>query len=140
MRTIDAYIEDAMRHEGAQEKANAVYLALLRTTFFVPVNKQTRTLQANDEPFSPLFAKANDKFIMCAFEALEDLQAWAGEQADEMDYVELIGRDIVKGVGAQVLLAINPHLKASKIFSSEELNYLKKVVAKLMPPNKLEEV
>ena len=70
MTELDQLISTAYASEGKQEDVNKVYLTLLRSPLYVPVEKiqvqmDTQTDLESDqlaEPFKPLFAKIEDKF------------------------------------------------------------------------------
>lgn len=129
MTELDQVISAAFASEGKQEDVNKVYLTLLRTMLFLPVSKEQ---DPNDEePFRPLFAQVDDKYFMLAFDTLERLQVWAGDQVDDLGYVEITGADIISGVSEQVYLCINYGTDFYKEFSPDEVKRLKMIVAKI---------
>lgn len=129
MTELDQLIATAYSEEGKTEAANKVYSALLRTTLYLPVSKE----QSNnpEEPFVPLFAEFDGKVFMMIFDTIERLQIWAGEHIDDMDYVALLGRDIVRGVGEDVILCLNFGTDYYKEFAADEITRLKITVNKL---------
>jgi hypothetical protein len=131
MSQLDDLIAKAYASEGKQEDVNKVYLALLQTMLFVPVEKTELELTDLDEPFRPLFAKFEDKYFMLAFDSEERLSTWAGEEAGSMGYVEISGRDVIAGMGEEVFLGLNVGSDFYKQFSSDEVKQLKKIVARI---------
>ncbi len=127
MSELDQLISRAISSEGKQEDVNKVYLALLRTLLFVPVKKNT----AKAEEFEPLFANINGNYFMPAFDSLEKLTAWAGDQFDQMEYVELSGKDTVAGINENVFLCLNIGSEFYKEFSPDEVKRLKMIVGRI---------
>jgi len=131
MTELDQLIEAAFKSEGKQEEVNKVYLSLLKTTLFVPVKKIAKDEQPDEEPFHPLFAKMDDQFFMVVFDSLERLMTWAGDHYSTMDYVELMGREVVAGINENVYLCLNLETPFYKEFSPDEVKRLKTVVARI---------
>jgi hypothetical protein len=130
---LDELIAKAYTSAGAQDDVNKVYLALLQEVLFVPVEKAVLgSARDPEEPFKPLFAKVNDNFYMLAFDRLERLEVWAGEQMDSMDYVEIQGRDVIAGLGEQAFLGLNVGCEFYKEFTADEVKRLKTVVARIV--------
>lgn len=132
MTELDKLIATAFASQGKQEDVNKVYLALLRTTVFVPVEKRIENVTAEDEePFRPLFANIDQKIFMIAFDTLERLTTWAGSELTQIDYVELLGKDLIAGIGEQVFLSFNVGTEFYKEFSPEEVQRLKMIVSRI---------
>lgn len=133
MTELDQVIAAAHTSQGKQEDVNKVYLVLLRTSFFVPVKKTDPGLNHIDEqePFSPLFAKIDGNYFLLAFDTLERLNTWAGEHQDEIDYVEMLGQELVAGINEEVFLCINIGTEFYKEFSPDEVKRLKMVVSRI---------
>ena len=131
MTELDELIAKAFASDGKQDDANKLYLALIRTLLFMPVEKISAPIAPEGEPFKPLFAHLDGNYFLLAFDAVERLQLWAGEQMDLIDYVEISGRDLIAGLGEQVYLVLNLGEKFSKEFSPDEIKRLKTVVARI---------
>ncbi len=129
MSELDSLIAVAYASEGKQEDVNKVYLTLLRTQLVIPVKKEP-SFDAQ-EPFSPLFAKMDDKFFLIAFDSLERLSAWAGDEFDNIGYVDLLGRDFLAGMSEQVYFCLNLGTDYYKEFSPDEVKRLKMVVSRV---------
>lgn len=136
MTTLDKTISDAFLSEGQQAAVNKVYLTLLKTTLFLPVKQDTQqNAEQNknlDEPFTPLFAKIDEKYFLMAFDQLQRLEAWAGEHRDQMGYVELSGKYLIQGINEEkVYLGLNTGTECYKEFSPDEIKRLKTVAARI---------
>lgn len=129
MTELDKAISAAYASQGKQEDVNKVYLELLRSVLFLPVNKEKSP--DDEEPFRPLFAKIEENYFMLVFDTLERLTQWAGDQMNQINYVEISGRDLIAGVNENVFLVLSPGLEFSKEFSPDEVKQLKKIVARI---------
>jgi hypothetical protein len=131
MTELDQFITNAYNSEGKSEDVNKFYLALLKTPLFLPVKRRSLSEMPEEEAFSPLFAKIDDQFFMSAFDSLDRLKAWAGDHFQEIDYVELLGREIISGINENVYLCLNVGTSCYKEFSPDEVKHLKKIVARI---------
>lgn len=129
MTELDNLIAKAYASEGKQEDVNKVYLALLRTPLIIPVKKEESVNE--EEPFAPLFAKLDDKYFLIAFDSVERLRVWAGDQFEHIAYVELLGKDFLAGMSEQVYFCLNLGADYYKEFSPDEVKRLKMVVARI---------
>ncbi len=73
----------------SKKDINQVYLLLLKSILFIPTRKDYEPTE--EEPFIPLFAKVDDHFFLMAFDTEERLAVWAGDRANEINYVEISG-------------------------------------------------
>lgn len=131
MTELDRTIAAAYASQGKQEDVNKVYLAMLRASFFLPVQKNKTPQSEQDESFHPLFAIVDERYFMPVFDTLERLTAWAHDQIDQMSYVEISGRDLIAGINENVFLVLNIGTEFHKEFSPEEVFHLKKIVSKI---------
>jgi hypothetical protein len=134
MTELDQVIAAAFASEGKQEDVNKVYLALLRAVLFLPVQKiDPQAIQADidADPFKPLFAKIDDNYFILAFDTVDRLTAWAGDQMDHINYVEISGHDVVKGINDQVFLCLNYGTDFYKEFTPDEVKRLKTIVSRI---------
>ena len=138
MTELDQLIAAAYASEGKQDDVNKVYLTLLRSSLFVPVEKAAENAPVVDpvadneeEPFKPLFAKIDDNYFLLAFDSVERLVAWAGDEASQVDYVELTGRDVIAGINEQVFFCLNVGTPFYKEFSPEEVMRMKSIVSRI---------
>jgi len=129
MTELDHLIAAAFASEGKQEDVNKVYLTLLRSRLVAPVKKEPA--QDEEEPFTPLFAKIEEKYFLLAFDTVERLSNWAGDHLGEISYVELLGRDFIAGMSDQVYFCLNLGTDYYKEFSPDEVKRLKMVIARI---------
>jgi hypothetical protein len=129
MTDLDQVIAAAFTSNGNKEEVNKVYLTLLRGLLYLPVSKD-QPIDA-EEPFAPLFIKADDHYFISVFDTLDRLTNWAGDQIDQMSYVEISGKDIISGLNDKVYLSLNVGEKYYKEFSPAEIVQLKKIVARI---------
>lgn len=125
---LDTLIEAAFNSEGATAEVNKVYLGLLKTELWLPVELHSA---ASAEPYTPLFSIEDDIIFMAAFDDIGKFQAWADTAFSDIDYVTIKGRDLIAGMGDRVFLALNPGCKYYKEFSPEEIQRLKTIVNKI---------
>jgi hypothetical protein len=130
MTELDEAVQAAFTSSGGRSEVNKVYLALVRTLLFVPVEKNP-VIISEDEPFRPLFANVNGNYFMLVFDSQDKLANWAGEHYADMNYVEISGRDVIAGVGDQVFLGLNLGTDFYKEFSPDEVKRVKTIVARI---------
>jgi hypothetical protein len=132
MTELDQFIAAAFASEGKQEDVNKVYLAMLRTPLFIPVEKMEEGAPVNeDEPFKPLFAKIEEQYFMLAFDTADRLTAWAGDEMGQIDFVQLVGKDLISGINDQVYLCLNQGTEFYKELSPDEVKRLKTIVSRI---------
>lgn len=133
MTELDQLISTAFNSEGKQEDVNKVYLTLLRTPLFMPVKKTDPTMNhvEEQEPFLPLFAKINDNYFLLVFDTYDRLTTWAGEEIHNIDYVEILGNEVIAGINEGVHLCLNIGTQFYKEFSPEEVKRLKTIVSRI---------
>lgn len=129
MTDLDKAISAAFASKGKQDDVNKVYLLLLRSLLFIPVSKEKKP--NNEELFSPLFTKIENRYYMLAFDTLERLTSWAGEHMAEMGYVELSGHDLIKGINDQACFSLNVGTPYYKEFLPDEIKRLKTIVSRI---------
>lgn len=129
MTHLDQTIAAAYASDGSPEQANKVYLTLLQTILYIPVQKDTPANQ--EEAFIPLYAAIDEKIFLLGFDTIERLTHWAGDQLDKMSYVELSGHDLMTGISEQAYFALNPGESFHKEFSPDEIKHLKKIIMKI---------
>ena len=128
MNELDVVIEAAYANEGEQDKVNKVYVTLFRTMLYMPVYTQ----ENQDEPFTPLYMRDEEKYFIPVFDSLERLQAWAANEYKNLDYAEILGADVIRCVGKEVVyVCLNAGIDFYKEFSPEEIVHLKKMIAKI---------
>lgn len=132
MTELDQIIQKAYENNGQQAEVNKVYTTFLRSSLWMPIEKiQDDAPVHPDEPFRPLFLQHEQHHFMMAFDQLERLQSWAGEQIEQMGFVILTGRDLIRSVGQDVYVCLNYGSPYYKEFAPDEVARLKTIVAKI---------
>jgi len=126
---LDQVIAEAYAHDGSIEAANRVWMTLLRTTLYLPVEPSPP--EDPEEAFRPLTAVVGEHVFLVAFDAPARIEDWAANHTDKIAHVTLTGRDLIAGMGETVFLALNPGMTFYKEFSPDEVKHLKKIVARL---------
>lgn len=129
MTELDQAIDVAFKSRGVMADVNKVYLTLLRSSLFMPVKKEKPL--GDEEPFAPLFTVIDEQHFMLIFDQQEKLEAWAGPHFAEMDFVELSGHDVIRGINEGVFLCVNLGTPFYKEFSPDEVKRLKMIVARI---------
>lgn len=106
------------------QNINKVHLEFLKANFILPIEKgsanEPRVLFLNqgEHRFLPLFSE----------QAL--LDNWAEEIKEQIDLLHLTGVNLLKGLGNDVFVCLNPGDEYYKEFHPQELTKLKTIVAK----------
>lgn len=128
MSELDTVIASAYDNEGEQEKVNKVYVTFFRTLLYMPVY----TRDDQDEPFSPLYLQEEQQYFIPVFDSLERLQAWAANEYEDLEYAEILGADVIRCVGEEmVYVCLNAATDYYKEFSPDEIRHLKKMLVKI---------
>lgn len=128
MSELDQLVEEAIASEGEQADSNKFYTVFFRSILFMPAYKQ----DDEDEPFRPLFFQDDEKYFMSVFDSLDRLSTWGADEYQDVEYVEIDGRDLIRCIGdEQVYLCLNPGTDFYKEFSPEEIQRLKLMLIKI---------
>ena len=128
MSELDQVISKAYENEGEQEFSNKVYATFFRSELFMPIYSQDN----KEEPFVPLTLEEEGNYFIPIFDSLLRLEEWIGEEYPDLEYAEIMGNDVIRGIGVEkVYLSLNPGTEFYKEFSPEELVRLKMMLAKI---------
>ena len=128
MSELDQVITAAYDSGGAQDKVNKVYVTLFRKILYIPVHKNNN----KDDTFMPLYMQMNKNYFMLVFDSLTRLQTWAANESKNVDYAEMLGADVLRYIGDDIVyLCLNVGTNFYKEFSPEEIAYLKKMLGKI---------
>lgn len=132
MTELDQLIQAVYQSGGGLADVNKFYATLLRSRLYMPIEPDTENNTKDpDEPYSPLFIQYESQFFTLAFDTLARLQEWAGDLVNDIGYVDILGRELIRNLGEQVYLVLNFGSPSYKEFSPEEIKHLKSIVAKL---------
>lgn len=120
-------ILDAIASDGEQTQATQAYFAFLKSELHLPIEKSE---DADAEP-RVLFLEQDQHVFLPIFSNLEYLAQWAGDQINQIDQFTLTGVELLKGLGDNVTLALNPGFDSYKEFNPDEIAKLKTMVLKI---------
>jgi len=124
---LEQAILDTMDAEGDQKLASHAYFTFLKSQLHLPVE------QSDQEDAEPrvLFLEQNEAIFLPVFSQIDYLTQWAGEEIEKIDRFTLSGVELLKGLGENVTIALNPGFPSYKEFNPEEVNKLKTMVMKI---------
>jgi hypothetical protein len=126
MNALENAVQRAILSEGATIDANKAYLEFLKANFMIPIEKNLR----DGEPVV-LYLNENAETFLPVFTNETHLNQWADEIRDEIQILKLSGVDLLKGIGENVSVSLNPGSSLHKTFNPMELKRLKSMVLKL---------
>lgn len=126
MNALENAIKNAIQSSGEQLNANKAYLEFMKANFIIPIEN---TL-IDGEPVV-LYLRENEETYLPVFSNMDYFDAWAEEIRDAIQLLKLSGVDLLKGIGEQVSVCLNPGSEVYKIFNPAELARLKGMVLKL---------
>jgi hypothetical protein len=126
MNALETAIKTAIASEGGKNEANKAYLEFMKANFIIPIERQL----SNEEPVV-LFLHENEETFLPVFSNMDYFNAWAHEIRDQIQLLKLSGVDLLKGLGDNVTVCLNPGSDVYKAFNPAELARLKNMVLKL---------
>lgn len=125
MSSLERAILDALAANGESVAANRAYLEFTKANFIIPIRRES----APDAP-EVLFLTENNEHFLPVFTSMEYLDTWAAEIAAEISILRLSGVDLLKGIGDQVHVCLDPPTPHGKVFSPAEIARMKGIVLK----------
>lgn len=119
-----------------EKQANYFYDAFLNWDLCLPVRLEGdvepswRSLDIEDK-FYPLFISDDDMRVVPVFDSIVRLREWAAPQT--LDYLEIRGHLLVRMLGGQVALALNPGSPWNFLFTPEILKRLEGAMRPITP-------
>lgn len=126
MNALEIAIKAAIDSNGAQKEVNQAYLEFLKANFIVPIEKELQ----EGEPIV-LYLVDNETTYLPVFSNEADLQAWANDIQEQIQLLRLSAVDLLKGIGENISIALNPGSAIHKTFEPMEIARLKNMVLKL---------
>ncbi|MBA2657580.1 MAG: SseB family protein [Tatlockia sp.] len=126
MNSLESAIKNALDSGGESKEANKAYLEFIKANFIVPIDK-------NSEADAPevLFLEEKGDVFMPVFTDIDYLHAWANEISDKIHLLRLSGVDLLKGLGDEVRICLNPGSAIYKEFNAGEIARMRSMVLKL---------
>lgn len=125
MTELETAILNAIKAQGATKEANKAYLEFIKANFIVPVEK----ILLNDEP-RVLYLEENNQTFLPVFTEMDYFKTWAADIADEIQLLRLSGVNLLKGIGENVVVALNIGTPSYKEFNEGELARMRSMVLK----------
>ena len=105
-------------------KAHRLFLSHM---FIMPVRKNANK---SDEPI-PLFFTENKQHFLPIFTNDFLFREWAGDNINQMDWLNLLGKDVVLGTGLNTYLCMDIGQNHYKEFDPSEIKRLQQVTLKV---------
>ncbi len=124
MSDLITTIEAAYQSPDNEALTNKAHRLLLSHTFFLPIQKN------KDEP-TVLFLNEEGRQFIPFFSNEELFKQWAGELINDMDCLNILGKDVILGSSDAAYLCLDIGQAHYKEFAPSEIRKLKQVVIKL---------
>lgn len=122
---LEQAIANAYKNDGDTSSINKVHLEFLKANFIIPIEKSS----SENDP-KVLFLQQQEHSLLPVFSDEQSLKQWATDIVDEIDLLYLTGVNLLKGLGENVFVCLNPGTELYKEFHPQELAKLKMIVAK----------
>lgn len=121
-------LEDAIRasylNPEKNSTVNKAYLEFTKANFWVPV------LQNTEEP-EVLRLECDNNIFLPVFSEKNYFHNWADEIKDSIEILHLTGVDLLKGVGDDVIIALNINTPYYKEFNPGEIARMRSIIIKI---------
>lgn len=126
MNALESAIKQAYLKNGEQSAANKAYLEFLKANFIIPIEKHPKTDQVE-----VLFFTENQQTFLPVFTSTEYLDFWAFSIKEDINVLKLSGVDLLKGIGDNVIVSLNPGSEIYKEFNQAEIGRMKNMALKI---------
>lgn len=126
MNSLEIAVKTAIDAEGRTQEANKAYLELMKGNFIIPIENQLQ----DGEPLV-LYLKEEGETYLPVFSNMDYFENWAHDIRDKIQLLKLSGVDLLKGIGENVNILLNPGSDIYKPFNPAEIARLKNMVLKL---------
>lgn len=126
MNALEKAIESAIKNNGESVAANKAYLEFIKANFIIPVEKHTKS----NEP-EVLYLTMDNEVFLPVFSNMQYLDQWAHEIRSEIQILQLSAVNLLKGIGDNVIISLNPGSSLYKEFNIAEISRMKNMILKL---------
>ena len=126
MNALESAIKQAYQQNGDSSAANKAYLEFLKANFIIPIEKNPKS-----DEVEVLFFTENQQTFLPVFSSNEYLDIWALQIKDEINILKLSGVDLLKGIGDNVIVSLNPGSELYKEFNQAEIGRMKNMALKI---------
>lgn len=126
LNDVEKAVSAALHSQGENQQANKAYLEFIKANFIIPIEKNSSA----DNP-QVLFLQENNAVFLPVFSDMHYLEFWGQSIQDEVDLLHLSGVDLLKGIGEEVIVCLNPGSEIYKEFNPSELARMRSMVLKI---------
>lgn len=126
MNALESAIKQAYKQNGDSVVANKAYLEFLKANFIIPIEKNP-----NSDEVEVLFFTENQQTFLPVFSSDEYLDIWAVQIKDDINVLRLSGVDLLKGIGDNIIVSLNPGSELYKEFNQAEIGRMKNMALKI---------
>jgi hypothetical protein len=126
MNALETAIKAAIESTGEQNQANKAYLEFLKANFIIPIEKSL----IDEEPVV-LYLHEDTAVYLPVFTNMGYFDEWAHDIREQVQLLKLSGVDLLKGIGDNITICLNPGSALYKTFNPAEIARLKNMVLKL---------
>ncbi|KTC66453.1 putative Fe-S center protein (plasmid) [Legionella adelaidensis] len=127
MNELETAVANALANSEDNKTINKAYLEFIKANFIVPIEK----FPGGEEP-EVLFYQEDDKVFLPVFSSMNYFDSWAEPIKDEIQLLKLSGVDLLKGIGKEVIVALNIGSAIYKEFNTSEIERMRSMVLKIM--------
>lgn len=125
-KALQRAILEAIASSGKTDKANKAYLEFTKANFMIPVD-----IHSSDDAPEVLFLTEQGATYLPVFSDRIFLDKWAKDIAERIKILELSGVDLLKGLGENITVCLDPGSPHYKEFLPEEIARMRSLVLKL---------
>lgn len=127
MNELEHAIDISLQKSGENQYANKAYLEFIKANFIIPIEKQK---QADDEP-RVLYLVENSWGFLPVFTNQNYFDEWAEPIKNDIQILKLSGVNLLKGLGENTYVSLNPGSAHYKEFNPSELARMRSMILKL---------
>lgn len=127
MNALELAVKSAIDASGNSKEANKAYLEFIKANFMIPTEKKAE----ENEP-EVLFLEEDNHIFLPVFTEKKYLDDWACEIANEINVLKLSGVDLLKGLGENITVCLDPGSAHYKEFIPEEMARMRSMVLKIL--------
>lgn len=127
MKELISSINEAYKNPENQSITMKSHRLFLNHTFLLPTKKNSTN---KTEP-EALFFQENDNYFLPLFSSEAHLTSWANNSLNEMEWLNILGKDVVLGTADNAYLCLDIGQAHYKEYAPSEITRLKQVVLKL---------
>jgi hypothetical protein len=129
-QALETSIQAAIDSQGQNKEANKAYLEFIKANFIIPIHANT----GSPEP-EVLFLEEQNAIYLPVFSEMTYFDTWAKDIKNEIELLKLSGVDLLKGVGDEVTICLNPTSPYYKTFIPDEIKRMRSIVLKFFSSN-----